>query len=323
MKLAILDDYLAAARSLADWSAVEDSYDIHVFEEHLGDQDAVIAALQPFDALVAMRERTKFPATVLDALPNLKLLISTGMGARHIDLPAATRNGIRVCGTVAPPGGNNEVELCWGMIIGLYRNLIEEDQVVRAGGWQTKLGIGVAGKTLGVLGLGRLGSRMAVMGQAFGMDVIAWSENLTAERCAEFGVRQVGKDELFQTADVVSIHLVESDRTRGIVGAGELALMKETALLINTSRGPIVDENALLDALRNGTIGGAGLDVYDVEPLPADHPLRSAPRTMLTAHIGYGADGTMRGWYETAVEDVTAFLAGAPVRVMNEEVLEP
>jgi phosphoglycerate dehydrogenase-like enzyme len=321
MRLAILDDYLNSALDLADWSPLDGKAEIDVFTTHIGDQAAIIEALSPYDALVVMRERTKFPAEVLSQLPKLKLLVSTGMSSRHIDLDAATSHGVTVCGTTGVPGANNEVELCWGMIIGLFRNLVEEDRMVKEGGWQTRAGIGVAGKTLGILGLGRLGSGMAVMGNAFGMDVIAWSENLTAERCAEFDVTLVDKNQLFERSDVVSIHLIESDRTRGMVGAADLARMKKSAYLINTSRGPIVDEKALVAALEGGSIAGAGLDVYDVEPLPLDHPLRRAPNTMLTAHIGYGTDQTLAGWYQCAVENVTAYLGGAPERVLNKDIL--
>jgi phosphoglycerate dehydrogenase-like enzyme len=262
-----------------------------------------------------MRERTAFPRRVLERLADLRLLVTTGMGNAVIDLDAARDHGVVVSGTggIGPP----TAELTWALILGLARHVVEEDQDVRAGGWQRTVGADLAGATLGVVGLGRLGGRVAKIGQAFGMDVIAWSQNLDRERAEARGVRAVSKDELFRTADVVTIHLVLSDRTRGLITKDDLALLKPSAYLVNTSRGPIVDERALVEALTRGQLAGAGLDVFDVEPLPPDHPLRSAPRTLLTPHIGYVTDGTYQVFYREAVEDVAAFLAGDPVRVLT------
>jgi phosphoglycerate dehydrogenase-like enzyme len=262
-----------------------------------------------------MRERTPFPAGLFPRLPNLRLVVTTGMRNAAIDLAAAARHSVTVCGTKAL--GSPTAELAWGLILALARRIPQEDRRMREGGWQSTVGVGLEAKTLGILGLGRLGSAVARIGAAFGMRRVAWSENLTAERAADCGAELVTKDELLRAADVVTIHLVLSDRTRGLIGPRELALMKPTAFLVNTSRGPIVDEEALVAALKAGVIGGAGLDVYDREPLPADHPLRRAPRTVLTPHLGYVTEETYRAFYEQTVEDIEAFLAGAPVRVLE------
>jgi phosphoglycerate dehydrogenase-like enzyme len=274
----------------------------------------VVERLAPFEVVVAMRERTPFTRARLERLDNLKLLVTTGMRNAAIDLQAAGERGVTVCGTgsLGPP----TAELAWGLILALTRHIPAEDARMRAGGWQHTLGPELAGRTLGLVGLGRLGARMARIARAFEMETLAWSQNLTAERAAEAGAEAVAKDELFRRADVVSIHLVLSDRTRGLVGADGLALMKPTAYLVNTSRGPIVDEPALLDALHSGRIAGAGIDVYDTEPLPPSHPLRFAPNTVLTPHIGYVTTGTYEVFYREAVEDIAAWLAGAPVRVL-------
>ena len=261
-----------------------------------------------------MRERTRFPAAVLEQLPALRLLVTTGMVNASIDLDAAARAGVTVCGTGG--SGNAMPELTIGMMIALTRNFAQEDAAVRAGGWQHTIGPGLSGATLGVVGLGRLGVPVAKLAQAFDMDVIAWSPNLTAERAAPHGVRAVDKGELFSTADVITIHMPLSAASRGLIGAADLALMKPSAYLINTSRGPIVDEAALIDALAAGRIAGAGLDVYDVEPLPRDHPLRSLPNTLLLPHIGYVTSDNYRTFYRHAVEDILAFTAGAPIRVL-------
>jgi phosphoglycerate dehydrogenase-like enzyme len=262
-----------------------------------------------------MRERTVFPAELLDRLPNLRLLVTTGMRNASIDLEAAAARGVTVCGTeaIATP----TAELAWGLILALARHIPEEDGNVRKGGWQSTVGAGLAGRTLGVVGLGRLGSAVARIGIAFGMRIVAWSENLTPERASECGVERVSKDELLRTADVVTIHLVLSDRTRGLIGERELGLMKATAFLVNTSRGPIVDEAALVAALEAGVIAGAALDVYDQEPLPDYDALLSAPNTVLTPHLGYVTGENYRTFYEQTVEDIEAFLAGRPVRVLG------
>ena len=262
-----------------------------------------------------MRERTAFPRALLERLPKLKLLVTTGMRNASIDVAAATARGIVVCGTAGLPYPT--AELTWGLILALVRRIPAEDRATREGRWQISCGLGLNGKTLGVIGLGGLGSRVAKVGRAFEMGVIAWSQNLTEARAAEVGAKLVAKDELLARADVASIHLVLSDRTRGLIGARELSLMKRAAYLINTSRGPIVDESALVAAVRKGTIAGAGLDVYDDEPLAIDHPLRDLPNTVITPHLGYVTEEGYRIFYGQALEDVKAWLAGQPVRVLR------
>jgi phosphoglycerate dehydrogenase-like enzyme len=311
--VAILDDYQQVARHYAPWDELD--AEVTYFHDHIVNDGVLRDLLHEFDVIVAMRERTPFTAKRLASLPNLKLLVTTGMGNASIDMDTAREQGVLVCGTASLPSPT--AELAWGMIIALTRNLLEEDRRLREGGWQRTIGPELAGRTLGLIGLGRLGKRMARIASAFEMVVIAWSENLTAEAAAEAGVWAVGKDELFERSDVVSIHTRLSERTRGLVGARELSLMKPTAVLVNTSRGPIVDEDALLAALKNGAIGGAALDVYDVEPLPKDHPLREAPRTLLTPHLGYVSDGNYDVFYREAAEDVAAWLRGAPLRVLT------
>jgi phosphoglycerate dehydrogenase-like enzyme len=285
-----------------------------VITEHIADPADLVRRLAGSEVAVAMRERTPFPAEVLAGLPALRLLVTTGMKNAAIDVEAARTRGVLVCGTGGT--GNAVPELTIGMIIALTRNFAAEDAGVRAGGWQHTIGPGLAGNTVGIVGLGRLGVPVAGLAQALGMRVIAWSPNLTPERAAEHGVRAVGKRELFAGADVVTIHLPLSDRSRGLVGTSELAAMKPTAYLINTSRGPIVDEGALVAALRERRIAGAGLDVYDVEPLPADHPLRALPNTLLLPHIGYVTTENYRAWFGDVVEDILAWDAGQPVRVL-------
>jgi phosphoglycerate dehydrogenase-like enzyme len=315
LRIAVLDDYQSVASTYADWSTLSEPAEVVTFHDHMPDDDAVVARLAPFDVVVAMRERTAFPRTVLERLPRLRLLVTTGARNASIDLQAAADSGVTVCGTGA--NGSGPVELTWALILAVTRHLPQEDAAVRAGAWQQTVGTDLAGATLGVVGLGRLGAKVATVGQAFGMDVVAWSQNLSEERTSEVGVRRVGKDELLTAADVVTVHLVLSDRTRGLIGRSELARMKRTAYLVNTSRGPIVDEPALIDALRAGAIAGAGLDVFDREPLPADHPLRELRRTVLTPHLGYVTENTYEIFYRDAVDDVAAFLAGAPVRVLT------
>lgn len=313
MRIAILDDYQNVATSMADWDSL--GADIEVFTEHIADPDELVRRLAGVEVVVAMRERTPFPEEVLARLPDLKLLVTTGRRNASIDVEAAGRHGIVVCGTgslVHPTA-----ELTWALILAAARRLPAEVDSMRGGGWQTGIGTSLHGKTLGLLGLGRLGSRVARIGQAFGMRTIAWSQNLTPERAAEHGVTAVPKETLLRESDVVSIHLVLSDRTRGLVGAAELAAMKPTAWLVNTSRGPIVDTDALTDALRRRVIGGAALDVYDTEPLPAEHPLRSLPNTVLTPHIGYVTDDNYEVFYRDAVADIAAYQAGAPVRIVE------
>jgi phosphoglycerate dehydrogenase-like enzyme len=312
-RIAVLDDYQYAAATYADWSRLPDPVEVAEFADHV-EGDALVTRLAPFDVVVAMRERTPFPRSVLERLPNLKLLVTTGAKNVAIDVAAAAEHGITVCGTGAHPSGT--AELTWGLILAVARHLPEEDRSIRAGGWQQTVGTDLAGGTLGVLGLGRLGERVARLGLAFGMDVVAWSQHLTDDRAAEVGVRLVDEEVLLETADVVTIHLQLSDRTRGLIGARELQRMKPSAILINTSRGPIVDEAALVHALRDGVIAGAGLDVFDTEPLPRHHPLRDVRRAVLTPHLGYVTEKTYEVFYGDAVEDVAAWLAGEPVRVI-------
>lgn len=312
MRIAILDDYQNVALGFADWDTL--NAEIEVFTEPLADADAVAERLAGFDVIVAMRERTRFPAELLARLTTLKLLVSTGRRNAAIDVAAATELGIVVSATgyVAHP----TAEHTWALILAAARNLPAEARSVREGGWQVGVGTDLHGRTLGLLGLGRLGSKVARVGQAFGMETIAWSQNLTAERASEHGVTAVSKDELFARSDVLSIHLVLSDRTSGLVGAAELAAMKPTATLVNTSRGPIVDETALLDVLRREQIGGAAIDVFDIEPLPVDHPLRTLDNALLTPHLGYVTRESYQVFYRDAVEDIAAYQTGEPIRVI-------
>ncbi len=326
MKVAVLDDYARVALDVADWSAVKAKAEIVVFDQHLSEDEAA-EQLRDCDVLVTVRERMALPASLIGRLPKLKLITIIGMSLPNLDLEAATRHGVIVChsdyGAPAFRGiANATPELAWGLMIATVRRLAQEDRRMREGGWQSTTGLILAGKTLGLLGLGRIGRRMAEYARVFGMETIAWSQNLTAEAAAEVGVLRVDKDELFSRADVVSIHLVLSDRTRGLVTARELGLMKPTAYLINTSRGPIVEEAALVDALRSRRIAGAGIDVYWGEPPPADHPLRAMDNVTLTPHLGYVTRETLHAFYSDSVEAVTAFLDGAPIRVLNPEALE-
>src|SRR2546426_1091648 len=314
-RVAILDDYQGVARRMADWTSLPAGTELVIFADHLNDAGAVAARLADFDAVVAMRERTAFPRALLEKLPRLRLLVTTGMRNASIDVGAAVERGVIVCGTAGLPYPT--AELTWALIPALVGRTPAEDRATREGRWQISCGLGLNGKTLGMIGLGGLGSRVAKVGRAFEMDVIAWSQNLTEARAAEVGAKLVAKDELLARADVASIHLVLSDRTRGLIGARELSLMKRTAYLINTSRGPIVDESALVAAVRKGTIAGAGLDVYDDEPLAPDHPLRDLPNTVITPHLGYVTEEGYRIFYEQALEDVKAWLAGQPVRVLR------
>ena len=316
-KIAILDDYQDVARSVADWSRVD--AEVTAFTSHLGGPDAVAEALEPFDAVVVMRERTALTAQVFEKLPNLKLVVSTGPANVAIDVGAAQQRGITVSGTGGVATNAPTVEMTWALIHALTRHVPEEDRRLRGGGWQQTVGRDLAGRRLGVVGLGGIGSSVAAVGRAFGMDVAAWSQNLDPETARSQGVTPVSKEELLETSDVVTVHLKLSERTTGLIGRDDLARMTSTALLINTSRGPIVDEDALLEALHAGTIGGAGLDVYGTEPLPADSPFRSAPRTVLTPHLGYVTGETFAIMYADAVEDVLAFVAGEPVRVYGVE----
>jgi phosphoglycerate dehydrogenase-like enzyme len=314
-RIVLLDDYQGVALDYGGWDRVPDEWQVVALEQHIDDADELVEALSDAEIVVAMRERTPFPAAILDRLTDLKLLVTTGMANAAIDVAAARRNGILVCGTAVK--GPPTAELSWGLILSLLRSIPAEDAGMRAGDWQTTIGGDLDGATLGLLGLGRLGTKMAAIGNAFGMEVLAWSQNLDPAKAREAGAEPVAKPELFERADIVSVHLRLSERSRGLVGAAEIGAMKPSAYLINTSRGPIVDTDALLAALRDGTIAGAGLDVFDTEPLPADHPLRSAPRTVLTPHLGYVTEDTYATFFTHAVEDVLAWLDGTPVRVVE------
>ena len=316
IRCAILDDYQNVALKLADWGKVKGRVEIKVFQEHLGRPDKVVAGLQGFQIIVAMRERTAFRKKVLDALPDLKLLITTGMRNASIDTEAAKARGISVCGTGT--FGNPTSGVAIGLMLELTRRIGFENARLHAGApWQTTIGLDPEGMTLGILGLGKLGTRTANIARAFGMNVIAWSQNLTAEKCRDAGVDYAAKDDLFRQSDFITIHVVLSGRTRGLIGAAELALMKPTAFLINTSRGPIVDEAALIAVLRQHKIAGAGLDVFDVEPLPLDHPFRKMNNVVITPHLGYVSEQNYRRYFADAVEDIRGFLDGKPVRVLS------
>ncbi len=316
-RIAILDDYQNKSVDAADWSRIPGG-DITVFTEFLGhDAKRVAGALAGFDIIVAMRERTRFPASMFVNLPKLRLLVTTGMRNGAIDMAAARAREVDVCGTDMLP--YPAFEHAWALILGLVKEVPKEDRAMKSGGWQEGFGVGLNGKTLGVIGLGKLGAQAAAVGLAFNMNVIAWSQNLTAERCAEVGVKLATKEELFAQSDVITIHMVLSERSRDLVGAEELALMKPSAYLVNTSRGPIINEAALIDTLQNRRIAGAGLDVFDVEPLPKDHPLRGFDNTVLTGHTGYVIGELYDMVYSQAVEDIIAWLKKSPVRLLNGE----
>lgn len=314
-KLAIIDDYLINALAMADWSAVRRDCAITVFNDHLHDIDALAARLAPFEIICCMRERTPFQKDLLDRLPNLKLLCSTAPRNAVIDVAHAASRGIVCSGTGTSNGAT--AELTWALILAFMRNIPGEYQNVRQGGWQQKIGRDVSYLTLGVIGLGRLGSKVAKVGLAFGMQVIAWSPNMTKETAEAAGASLVSKDELFSRADIVTLHMVLSEHTRGLVGAADLGRMKPEALLVNTSRGPLIDEAALIDTLRAERIAGAALDAFDMEPLPDHHPLRKLRNVLITPHVGYVTEATFKVFFSDTVENVAAFLAGAPIRVMN------
>ena len=320
MNIAILDDYQGVSPQLADWSQLPPGMEVQMFLDHLSDEDALVERLKDFQIIMGMRERTAFPRSLLERLPQLRLLITTGGGNASFDTQAATELGIVCCGT----GGSGEgpTELTWGLIIGLLRQIPQEVQATKNGIWGTSVGFGLKGKTLGLLGLGHIGSLVARVANAFDMNVIAWSQNLTAQRAAECQAALVDKDTLFQQSDIVSIHLRLSDRTRGLVAARELELMKPTAYLVNISRGPIVVEIDLIDALRRGSIAGAALDTFDVEPLSSEHPLLLLPNVLATPHIGYVTQEAYQAFYQGVIEDIRGYVAGEPIRVINPDVLE-
>ncbi|MFF9210943.1 MULTISPECIES: D-2-hydroxyacid dehydrogenase family protein [unclassified Streptomyces] len=316
LRCAVLDDFQNVATDLADWSPVADRVEVVSFGTHFADEDALAAALADFEIVVTLRERVPFPASLLARLPRLRLLIASGMRNSAIGYAAAAEHGVTVCGTASsstPP-----VELTWALLLGLARGIVEESGALRSGGpWQSTVGADLHGSRLGLLGLGKIGSRVAQVGLAFGMRVSAWSQNLIQERADEVGVeRTASKEALLASSDFVSVHLALGERTRGLLGAAELALLKPTAYLINTSRAAIVDQDALLAALREGRIAGAGVDVFDEEPLPAGHPMRTAPRLLATPHLGYVSRANYRTYYGQAVENIQAYLAGTPVRLL-------
>jgi D-3-phosphoglycerate dehydrogenase len=314
-RCAILDDYQNVALQVADWSNIKGDVELTAFNEALGPPDKVIAALKDFDIVCLMRERTLFQRDVIAALPKLKLIVTSGGRNAAIDVAAATERKIVVSGTESP--GNPTAELTIGMMLELIRKIGLENHRLKAGSrWQTTLGTELSGKTLGILGLGKLGSKVAAIGKAFGMNAIAWSHNLTEDKARAGGATLVSKEELFRQSDFITVHLQLSERTRGLVGAAEFALMKPTAYFINTSRGPIVDEAALLSTLRGNKIAGAGIDVYDVEPLPLDHPLRKLDNALITPHLGYVTAENYRRFYGQMVENIRAWLDGKPVRVI-------
>ncbi len=317
VRVAVLDDYQDVAMKVADWSVLPAGTEIETFSDHLHDIEAVAERLREFPVVVAMRERTPFQRDLLEKLPKLELLVTTGMQNAAIDVEAARELGVTVCGTGSL--GFATAELTWGLILSLARQIPREDRAIREGGWQVALGTGLRDKTLGILGLGYLGTQVAAIGAAFRMNLVAWSQNLTEERAQAAGAELVPLEELLARSDVITIHLKLSDRTRGLIGAPELAAMKDSAYIVNTSRGPIIDEDALVEALETGAIAGAGLDTFDREPLPLDHPLRRLPNTVLTPHVGYVIEEGYEGYYGDAVEDIAAFLAGSPVRVIEED----
>lgn len=308
IRIAVLDDYQNVALSMADWSPVTARATVTVFADHVFDADELVARLAPFDVVFVMRERTPLPRSILERLPRLRMIASTGNVNASIDTAAAADLGIHVSTTGGSIGST--VELTWALILAAARHLVAERQSVADGDWQTTVGRELDRRVLGVLGLGRIGTRVARVGAAFGMDVVAWSQNLTPEAAAEAGARYLPREEFFATADVVTVHLKLSERSLGLIGADELAAMKPSALLVNTSRGPIVNEGALIEALRSGSIAGAGLDVFDIEPLPADHPLRTMANVTATPHIGYVADRPYRIFFRDAVAAIAEWLDG-------------
>jgi phosphoglycerate dehydrogenase-like enzyme len=319
-RVAVLDDYQRRAQRYADWESLGEAVQVEFFSEPIA-QEELPVRLASFDTLVLMRERTRLHRDVLSQLPNLTLVITTGMRNASLDVEYLTERGITVCGTQFAggerPGVPSTVEVAWALILAVAKRVTQEDRALRSGRWQLDLPTNLAGATLGLAGLGNLGAAMVVPARAFGMEVVAWSQNLSDERAAEVGVRRVSKAELLSSADFLSIHLVLSNRSRGLIGGPELLQMKPTAALINTSRGPIVDEAALVGALRVGVIAAAGLDVYDREPLPAGHPLTMLPNVVLLPHLGYVSEPGLRQMYVQVVEDIAAFLAGEPIRALG------
>lgn len=317
-RVAVLDDYQGVAFEMADWSTLGDSVEVIAFRDCVSNPDELVSRLQHFDIIAAMRERTPFPRTILKRLPNLRLLVTSGPVNAAIDIDAARELGIVVSGTVGRNGIPGTIELAWALILASARSIVREDALVRAGGWQRGVGTVLTGRTLGIVGLGNLGSRMIPVARAFGMEITAWSRNLSKDRAAELGVTALDHDEFFSTADVVSVHLKLSPRSAGYIGREALGLMKSSAFLVNTSRGQLIDEDALIEALETGAIAGAGLDTFDVEPLPAEHRLRSLPNVVLSPHMGYVTQQTYRDYFGGYVEAIEAYLRGKPIRVLTE-----
>nr|CAD6615829.1 2-hydroxyacid dehydrogenase [Rhizobium sp. Khangiran2] len=319
-RIAVLDDYMGVARKLAPWEKIEARADVDFLHEPIGKGEAGIEQLREYDAICLLRERTAFPGELLSQLPNLKAIAATGLRNRTLDHGRARELGIAVMTTTGSGSGvYATAELAWGLILGLMRFIPEESAAMRQGAWQTRLGNALWGKTIGIVGLGKLGARMALIAKAFGMEAVAWSPNLTPERAAEAGATYLGKQELLATADVISLHLVLGPTTRGIIGRQDLAQMKPASILINTARGPLVDEQALLEALRSGQIRGAGIDVYDQEPLPADHPIRTLPNALVTPHLGYSVRETFEAFYRQTVENLESWLDGQPIRLAEQQ----
>lgn len=315
-RLAVLDDYQQVAASFGNWDALTSAgVSITTFDRPFSTEAETVAALGEFDIVIAMRERTPFPRSVIAQLPKLSLLVTTGAANAVIDLEAASDHGVTVCGTTG--SATAAPEMTWALVLALARNLTAEENRLRAGEWQATVGFELSGRTLGIVGLGKIGQRIARYGQAFGMEVLAWSQNLSDDTAAATGVRKVSKEELFRASDVVSLHLRLSKRSKHIVGEKELKLLGPDGVLINTARGPLVDQEALIRALHEGWIRGAALDVYDQEPLPGNHPILTAPRTVLAPHLGFVTTESYARFYGGAVEDVQAWLAGAPVRVLT------
>ncbi|MFI9269590.1 D-2-hydroxyacid dehydrogenase family protein [Kitasatospora sp. NPDC052896] len=317
IRCAVLDDYQGVALTMADWSSIAGTVDVTSHPRHFADPDELVAAIGDCEIVVVMRERTPFPAALFARLPRLRLLVTSGRQNASIDLAAAAAHGVTVCGTAS--SGLPPAELTWALILGLARNLVAENTALRGGGpWQSTIGTDLHGRRLGLIGLGRIGGTVATVGRAFGMDVIAWSQHLGNQRCDELGVQLASsKEELLESSDFVSIHLALGERSRGLIGAPELRLMRRSAYLVNTARAAIVDRSALLTALTEGWIAGAGLDVFETEPLPADDPLRTLPNVLATPHLGYVTQANYRTYFPEVVADIAAFLAGSPIRTLT------
>jgi phosphoglycerate dehydrogenase-like enzyme len=315
LRVALLDDYQGIALRLADWKSLQPEVQVEAFPEHIADLETLAKRLHNFECVVLMRERTPLPRALIDKLPNLKLVITTGMQNASVDAASLAERGIVFCGTDGI--GHSTAELTWGLIIDLFRHITHEDHALRQGRWQTRVGHGLKGKTLGIIGLGRLGAMVAGYGKAFGMEVIGWSRSFNAEKAAALGIKCVSKDELFATADVVTLHVNLNNTSRGLVGAEDLARMKPSAYLVNTSRAPIIDQTALLAALKGRKIAGAAIDVFDVEPVSKGHPFFELDNVVVTPHLGYAIEENMRINYQTAVENIRAFLDGKPIRLVK------